>query len=445
MQIHKFTLGDRLLVYDVGSGALHAVDRVAWDLLDLHPDYPPQRVATLAARYGPGEVAGAEDEIAALVAEGTLFAPDPPGEVAGEAGLPVKALCLNVAHSCNLRCRYCFAGQGSFGGERELMPAEVGRAAVDFLLKGAGGGRNLEVDFFGGEPLLNFPSVRETIEYAERRAAQEGKVIHFTLTTNATLVDDRVIAYLREKQVSLILSLDGRPEVHDRMRGDGTYTAAVDGIRRMLAGYPEADHYLRGTFTRHNRDFAADARHFLAQGFRRFSLEPVVGLNEDYTLREQDLAELSAQYEELAEIYLAHQRDKDPFVFFHFQLDLTGGPCLNKRLRGCGAGTEYLAVTPKGDLYPCHQFVGREDTRLGNLAEGGVTRPELAAKFHDNHVLAKAACRECWARYLCGGGCHANAHLSSGRLDVPDALGCALGKKRLETALGVQARLAELA
>ncbi len=445
MQIHKFSAGDLALVYDVGSGALHAVDPVAWDLLDLHPDYPPVRVAAMEAAYSPEAVAGARDEIAALVAEGTLFAPDPPNEEAVGAAYPVKAICLNVAHTCNLRCRYCFAHQGSFGGERELMPSEVGRAAVDFLLQGSGGRHNLEVDFFGGEPLLNFSTVKDTIEYGERRAAEEGKVIHFTLTTNATLLNDSSVAYLREKQVSLILSLDGRSEVHDRMRGKGTHATALAGIRRILAGYPEADYYLRGTYTRHNLDFTADARHFLEGGFRRFSLEPVVGLDEDYTLREEDLPMLCAQYEELAETYLNHQRAGDPFVFFHFQLDLAGGPCLSKRLRGCGAGSEYLAVTPRGDLYPCHQFVGRKEFLLGNLAEGGVTRSDLVSVFHKNHVLAKTACRACWARYLCGGGCHANAHLKSGRIDVPDALGCALGKKRLEAALGVQAKLAVLA
>lgn len=428
---HLFSLFGRHFLLDVPTGSLMILDEEAFRALAGEEEASPAVAA----------------EIAALRARGLLL-PDP----VRNAEPPVqprrpKALCLHVAHDCNLRCGYCFASTGDFGLRRELMPPAVGRAAVDFLLAASGPVDGLEIDFFGGEPLLALETVRETVAYGRRRAAAAGKRIHFTLTTNALTLEEEALAYLNEEGISLVLSLDGRPEVHDRFRrgpdGGGSYARVVSRIVRAVASRGGQDYYVRGTFTRFNPDFTADARHLLELGCERLSLEPVVALPEEpYALREEDLPAVEEEYERLAAFYLERAEAGRPFVFFHFEVDLEHGPCLGKRLLGCGAGTRYLAVTPRGELYPCHQFVGRSRYLLGDL-ERGITREDLVEEFGRADIFHKEGCLDCWARYFCGGGCHANADLHHGTIMRPDGIGCRLLRKRLECALAVKALLGE--
>lgn len=445
-QVHTFSCLGTNLALDVESGSLHEVDAVTAEVLRLYPEHRPQDIlATLAPRFGREAVAEALAEVEAAVAEGTLFSP--PAVTAWEPeGKPVvKALCLHVAHDCNLRCRYCFGDTGDFGGKRELMPAAVARKAIAFLLENSGERSLCEVDFFGGEPLLNLPVIRETIAFARAEGEARGKRFKFTLTTNALLLTEEVRRELTDLGVSLVLSLDGRPEVHDRMRpnagGQGSYRQVLPHILAAVAADPEGDWWVRGTYTRQNLDFAADVRHLVGLGITRLSLEPVVAKPPaPYALREQDLPALFHEYELLTEFYLEQAQAGRPFSFFHFQVDLAPGPCLAKRFTGCGAGHEYFAVAPNGDLYPCHQFVGRERYREGSVTSG-ITRPDLVAEFRRATLFAKPTCRTCWARYFCGGGCHANADLFHGNIREPYEIGCALQKKRLECALFLKAKL----
>ncbi|MDK2926822.1 MAG: uncharacterized protein PWR31_512 [Bacillota bacterium] len=445
-QVHAFSCFGTHLALDVESGSLHQVDEPTYEILRLYAEKPPRAIVTaLAPRFGAAAVREALAEVEAAVAAGTLFSP--PAVAAWEpVGAPlIKALCLHVAHDCNLRCRYCFGDTGGFGGGRELMPEAVARQAIDFLLAGSGDRSLCEVDFFGGEPLLNLPVVRGTIAYARREGARRGKSFKFTLTTNAVLLTEAVRAELRDLGVSLVLSLDGRPAVHDTMRPDaagrGSYRRVLPHILAAAAADPEGDWWVRGTYTRANRDFDADARHLADLGIRRFSLEPVVAEPPaPYALTEADLPALYQAYDKLTRFYEERARAGRPFTFFHFEVDLSHGPCLAKRFTGCGAGHEYFAVAPSGDLYPCHQFVGREKYRLGTVTEG-VTRPDLVQLFRRATLFSKPSCRTCWARYFCGGGCHANAELFHGDIHVPYELGCALERKRVECALYLKAVL----
>jgi len=434
------------IVLDVNSGTVHAVDRPAYEALAVFDGTNgAAAAAALARQYGAETAREVAAELERLTAEGLLFSPPPPVPAVLDEEPLVKSLCLHVAHDCNLRCGYCFAGTGAFGGGRSLMPPAVAERAVEMVIAGSGRRRHCEIDFFGGEPLLNMDTVRRATAYIRRREAETGKVFKLTLTTNALLLDDATIAWLNAENISMVLSLDGRREVHDRMRpfadGAGSFDEAVERARRMVASRGGKNYYLRGTFTAHNLDFAADVLAMADLGFTELSVEPVVGKDAGYALREEHLPVLFAQYELLAAEYLARRRAGRPFEFFHFNLDLDNGPCLAKRLAGCGAGHEYFAVTPDGDLYPCHQFVGREKYLMGNVFEG-IKRPDLVRRFRASHALAKPACRECWARFYCSGGCHANAELFGGDLDQPYALGCELQKKRLECALMIQASLA---
>lgn len=430
---HLFTLFDRRFLLDVPTGSLLELDTDAY-------------LALSGAREATPEVAA---EIAALREQG-LLGPDPArGSAPPDSPRWLKALCLHVAHDCNLRCAYCFGAGGSFGGERGIMPPAVGRAALAFLLANSGPVNQLEVDFFGGEPLLAMATVREAIAYGRERAELAGKRINFTLTTNALALDEETLAYLKGEGVSLVLSLDGRPEVHDRFRrkagGGGSYGQTAPRIGRAVSAYGGRNYYVRGTFTRDNLDFTEDARHILSLGCDRFSLEPVVAPpHEEYALGPADLAAVEAEYERLAALYLERASAGRPFTFFHFEVDLEHGPCLGKRLLGCGAGSRYMAVTPAGELYPCHQFVGREAHRLGDL-ERGITRPDLVDAFAGADIFRKEGCLDCWARYFCGGGCHANADLLNGSILIPDAAGCRLLRKRLECALAIRAVLSETA
>ncbi|MFZ5437080.1 MAG: thioether cross-link-forming SCIFF peptide maturase [Bacillota bacterium] len=435
--IHKFRVADTALVLDVPSGSLHVVDEVAWEVLGFYHLGREECCRWLGPRHGAEQVAAAWEEVRELEAAGALFSREdrtPPRE-----RQPLKALCLNVAHACDLTCCYCFAGQGSFG-QPGLMSADTARAAVDFLVAASGSRPHCELDFFGGEPLLNLEVVRQTVDYARR----SGKEFRFTLTTNATRLDREVAAYLDAEGFSVVLSLDGRPEVNDAFRtfpdGSGSYRRVATNIDAFVSGRGGRDYFVRGTYTRYNTDFSRDFLHLLERGWRRLSLEPVVAPPEaDYALRPEDVTRCEKEYERLATLYLAAKRQCPDLVFFHFEVDLERGPCRWRALTGCGAASEYLAVTPAGELYPCHQFVGLEAFRLGDVWRG--VSSSLVETFRRATALDKPACAACWARYLCGGGCHAQAYFSSGDLYTPSPLACRLQRRRLECALYVQASL----
>ncbi|MEW5952436.1 MAG: thioether cross-link-forming SCIFF peptide maturase [Bacillota bacterium] len=443
--IHKFTFDGANIVLDVNSGAVHVFDDLAAGLLEELPITPEGRV-----EFPPGKAgrpAEAQAEIEGLVREGLLFSPEPlpRGYHPADRGI-TKALCLHLAHDCNLRCRYCFAGQGHFGGPRGLMSVETGKKALDLLLSRSGPRRRVEVDFFGGEPLLNLGVLKELVRYGRDKAVALGKEIKFTVTTNALLLTPAVGDYLNREQLSAVLSLDGRPEIHDRMRpfpgGAGSYRQALENAARFVESRAGADYYVRGTFTRYNLDFAADVLHLAGLGFNRVSLEPVVaGPEDDYSFREEDLPRLLSEYEVLTRELLTLYRRGRPLDYFHFNIDLAGGPCLAKRLSGCGAGYEYLAVTPEGSIYPCHQFVGRPGFSMGNVRSGLQEGP-IAQQFQQAHVYNKDDCRSCWAKFLCSGGCHANAVSFNNSLVQPYRTGCVITRKRLECALYLKAAVA---
>lgn len=434
------------LLLDVNSGAVHVIDRLIYDLLDVYDGTNgPAAVAALAGRYEKNDLVEAVEELAALQARGQLFAPDidvPP--VLAEKPL-VKSLCLHVAHDCNLRCRYCFAGTGDFGHDRGLMTKEVGERAVEFIIENSGKRKHCEMDFFGGEPLMNMPVVRHVVAYVRRREQETGKVFKLTLTTNGVLLNAENRRFLDENNISLVLSLDGRKAVHDHMRptaaGTGSYDRVLANFKETVKARGGENYFLRGTFTAQNLDFTADVLDMADQGFNLLSVEPVVAKDCDYAIEEAHLPQIFAEYEKLAAAYLERRAQGNGFFFFHFNMDINHGPCVAKRLSGCGAGHEYFAVAPNGDLYPCHQFVGRDAYLLGNLFDG-VVKKDLPQHFRNAHVLNKEKCRGCWARFYCSGGCHANADLFSGTIYEPYEIGCQLQKKRLECALMIQAKLA---
>lgn len=432
---------------DINSGAVHIVDKMVFDIMDHFDGSNAQVVfAALKGSYPEAELAEALQELQEMIAGGNLFAPDIDAAPIMKEKPLVKSLCLHIAHDCNLRCGYCFAGTGDFGHNRSFMSKEVGERAVEFIIENSGKRIHSEIDFFGGEPLMNMDTVKHVVSYVRRRETETGKVFKLTLTTNGTLLTDDIIEYLNKNNISLVLSLDGRPEVHDRMRpwpgGTGSYERALAGIRKAVDSRGDQNYYLRGTFTAYNLDFSADVLSMADAGFTQLSVEPVVGQDADYVLKEEHLPILFEQYEKLAEIYLERKLAGNGFDFFHFNLDINHGPCVAKRLSGCGAGHEYFAVTPEGDLYPCHQFVGRDNYRLGDVFHGILPeKREQIDLFRHSHVLTKAACRECWARFYCSGGCHANAEAFHGTLNQPYELGCELQKKRLECALMIQAKL----
>lgn len=443
--IHKYEMNGLFIVLDVNSGAVHVVDRVVYDALDAYPD--GTRMDPVAKqRYTEEEISEAIEEIRTLEAQGLLFAQDDSenASLRTEGREPVvKALCLHAAHDCNLRCAYCFAGEGEYHGSRSLMTEEIGKQSIDFILEHAGSRRNLEIDFFGGEPTLNFDVVKKMVAYGREQEKKQGKSFRFTLTTNGLLLDEDMLRYVNENMQNVVLSIDGRPEVNDRMRksvnGKGSYDAIVPRFLRLAQSRGQRDYYVRGTFTRENLDFYEDVIHLADLGFRQISVEPVVAEpNQSYALTEGDADGLCGQYEKLAKEILHREKKGEGFQFFHFMLDLTGGPCVAKRLTGCGAGTEYLAVTPEGDLYPCHQFVGLEDFRMGHVREG-VTNKSLRKAFAGCHVYAKEACRACWARFYCSGGCAANAYRLTGDINGTYELGCRLQKKRIECAIMMKA------
>ena len=448
--IHAYQLNGFNIVLDVCSGAVHLVDELAFSMIQGYEtqSFDELRSAMLEKfRDEPAvteqEIERCYHEITALKESGQLFTPDTFAPMAGsfkeKSGDVIKALCLHVAHTCNLNCSYCFASQGKYHGERAVMSAEVGKRALDFLIEHSGHRRNLEVDFFGGEPLMNFAVVRELVAYARVREKEAGKNFRFTLTTNGMLIDDEVIEFANREMSNVVLSLDGRKEVHDRYRvdyaGKGSWERIVPKFQKLVEARGGKNYYMRGTFTHQNPDFLADIRQMLDLGFTELSMEPVVCAPGDPSaLTEEDLQIVMQQYEELAALMLERDREGRSFTFYHYMLDLSGGPCIYKRISGCGSGTEYMAVTPWGDLYPCHQFVGEERFRLGDIWNG-LDNPEVRGEFAACNVYAKPECRDCWARLYCSGGCAANAWHATGSITGVYESGCRLFRKRMECAI----------
>lgn len=447
--VHQYKLGGYNIVLDVFSGAVHAVDEVAYDAIALYETHTKDEIkAELLAKYGEREnlSLGELDEVLAdieqLKADGKLFTEDVYADRAFDfknRSTVVKALCLHVAHTCNLNCSYCFAAQGKYHGERALMSFETGKRALDFLVEHSGTRKNLEVDFFGGEPLMNFEVVKQLVAYARSIERQAGKNFRFTLTTNGVLLNDEVTEFANRECHNVVLSLDGRKEVHDRLRktvnGQGSYDLIVPKFQDFVQKRGNRGYYVRGTYTKYNLDFTNDIFHMADLGFTELSMEPVVSAPDDpYALSEADLPTLYKQYELLAEEMLRRRRAGKPFTFYHYMIDLSGGPCIYKRISGCGSGTEYLAVTPWGDLYPCHQFVGDEKYRLGDIWSG-VTNTEVQQEFKLCNAYARKECRDCWAKLYCSGGCAANAYHATGSVTGVYELGCKLFKKRMECAI----------
>ena len=438
-KVHWFPTPDGWLLLDINSGSVMRIDEDTVKCLDkLHT----------------GEELSAEEqeiakELAALKEEQVLFTDDaylgkyiPPAPV-------LKSLCLNICHDCDLRCRYCFASTGSFGGKRTMMNFETGAAALDYLLTHSGIRKFLEVDFFGGEPLLNIDVVQKLVAYGREREKEFGKTLRFTFTTNCVGLTPEIAAWAEENAVSVVLSHDGRKEVHDRQRvfpdGSGSYEQVTENIKMFLAQNTRNNAIVRGTYTGYNKDFSEDIKHWLDMGFPRLSMEPAVELYGPRKLHEEDLPQLKEEYWKLAELFEARREEGKPFDFFHFKLNLKQGPCLPKRLTGCGAGYEYMVVTPEGEFYPCHQFVGREKYKLGTVAEGvWPESKELVDKFRNAHVYNKESCMNCWARFFCSGGCHANADLFHHDIMQPYELGCKISRIRLECAIWLAVKEAEL-
>ncbi len=445
--VHTFTVLGVYVAVDVNSGAVHALDKSAYDTLN---ELIAQQGQSPCFDRRPAGSSDAWEDLKELYDEGLLFSQDDYIDPAAAASMqqeaPIKALCLHVSHDCNLRCKYCFASTGDFGtGRRMTMDFETAKAAIDFVVAKSGKRRNLEVDFFGGEPLMAMETVKKTVEYARSIEAAAGKNFRFTITTNGVLLDDENIEYINREMSNAVLSLDGRPEINDRMRPTanqkGSYDVIVPKFKKLVEGRGTKDYYLRGTFTRDNIDFGADVMHIASEGFRNISVEPVVGTADDpYALQEEHLPAIMAEYERLAEELRAHPE----INFFHFNVDLAQGPCVIKRVRGCGAGCEYVAITPEGDIYPCHQFVGNEEYRIGNLFDGSFDT-EVSKRFAGLNIYTREDCKSCWARFYCSGGCSASNLLINGDIKKPHHVGCALERKRVECAIALQAIAAGMA
>ena len=456
--VHQYQLNGYNIVLDTCSGAIHVVDEVAYDIIALYPDHTADEIVTaMMEKYGAREDVTEQDlrdcidDVEALKQAGKLYTPDTFADMAGtfkeRSGDVVKALCLHVAHTCNLNCSYCFASQGKYHGDRALMSFEVGKQALDFLMDHSGSRTNLEVDFFGGEPLMNWQVVKDLVEYGRSLEEPNHKKFRFTLTTNGVLLNDDILEFVNKEMSNVVLSIDGRKEVNDKMRpfrkGQGSYDLIVPKFQKVAESRDQMNYYVRGTFTRNNLDFSEDVKHLADLGFEQISVEPVVAEStEPYALQEEDLPTLLDQYDKLAVDLLKRHKEGKGVNFFHFMIDLQGGPCVAKRLSGCGSGTEYLAVTPWGDLYPCHQFVGREEFLMGNV-DDGIVRTDIRDEFKTCNVYAKEKCRNCFAKFYCSGGCAANSYNFHGRINDTYDLGCELQKKRIECAIMIKAALAE--
>ena len=445
--IHKYKMNGLNIVLDINSGAVHIVDDVVYDMLDYYNEMTiEEAMAKLGDKYSAEEIKTAAEEIIELEKNDLLFSKDVYEEVVPklEKRAPVvKALCLHIAHDCNLKCKYCFAEEGEYHGKRSLMSYEVGKKAIDFVIEKSGNRKNLEIDFFGGEPLMNFEVVKQIVAYARSIEEEKGKKFRFTITTNGILLDDEIQEYVNANMHNVVLSIDGRKEINDIMRitanQKGSYDLIVPKFKKLAESRNQTDYYVRGTFTRNNLDFSKDVLHLADLGFKQISVEPVVAdEKESYSIREEDLPQIYEEYEKLAIEMLERKKKGESFNFFHFMIDLTGGPCIYKRLVGCGSGTEYLAVTPEGDLYPCHQFVGMEEFKLGDV-DNGITAENTVKSFENCNVYTKPDCKKCWAKFYCSGGCTANSYNTHGDLITAYEIGCKLQKKRVECAIMLKA------
>ncbi len=450
--IHQYKSNGYNIVLDVESGAVHVVDDITYDVISLYEgNSADEIVSKLKSSYNMDEIRECISEVKELVEDGQLFTEDiyePFVEKFKEKRQTVvKALCLHIAHDCNLACKYCFAEEGEYHGRRALMSFEVGKKALDFLVANSGNRVNLEVDFFGGEPLMNWDVVKQLVAYGRSLEKPNNKKFRFTLTTNGVLLNDEVMEFVNKEMSNVVLSLDGRKEVNDRMRpfrtGKGSYDLIVPKFQKLAESRNQTNYYIRGTFTRNNLDFSEDVKHFADLGFKQMSIEPVVGPEEDpYSIREQDLPQIMEEYDKLALEYIDRYKKGNGFNFFHFMIDLTQGPCVYKKLSGCGSGTEYLAVTPWGDFYPCHQFVGNEDFLMGNVDEG-IIKPEIVKEFGNCNVYSKEKCKNCFAKFYCSGGCAANSYNFHGTINDAYDIGCEMQRKRVECSIMIKAALAD--
>lgn len=443
--IHKYKLDGKNIVLDVHSGGVHVVDDLCYDLLDYaQPPFSDEMLtkakAGLSGSYSAEDIEECFEELAELYKQGILYSVDDYEKYTSmSVAAPIKAMCLHIAHDCNLRCEYCFASTGDFGEGRKLMSFETGKTAIDFLLEKSANRENLELDFFGGEPLMNFDVVKQIVVYARSKEKEYGKRFRFTITTNGLLLDDDKIDFINKEMSNVVLSVDGRKEVNDRTRvrvdGTGCYDAIMPKFKRLVEKRGFENYYVRGTFTKYNLDFSEDVFHLNSEGFDQISVEPVVGEESNpYAITEKELPTVFDEYEKLEKRLSDARKQGNRFNFFHFMLDLDQGPCAIKRLRGCGSGNEYVAITPDGDIYPCHQFVGNTDYKMGNLHDGTFDM-EMKKKFASAHIYTKEKCRSCWAKFYCSGGCNANNYIYEGDILKPHTISCELEKKRLECAI----------
>lgn len=443
--IHKFKAKDMNILLDVNSGGVHIIDDITYELLDeIKPPFekecPNEVLCKLSQKYEEDDIKESYEEILYLYEDKVLYSDDIYGDFANTAvESPIKAMCLHIAHDCNLRCKYCFASTGDFGTGRKLMPFETGKAAIDFLLEKSVGRENLEVDFFGGEPMMNFEVVKQIIEYARSKEEESGKHFSFTITTNGMLLTDDNIDYINKEMYNVVLSIDGRREVNDRMRvrvdGSGCYDKIVPKFKKLVEKRGDKEYYVRGTYTKYNLDFSDDVMHLYEAGFDEISVEPVVeNPKVEYAITEEDLDRIYAEYDKLVDRIAEVKKRGEHINFFHFMIDLEQGPCVVKRLRGCGSGNEYVSITPDGDIYPCHQFVGHEEYKMGNL-EDGTFNEEIKKEFAGAHVYSKPACQDCWAKFYCSGGCNANNYIYNGDIHKAHELSCKIQRKRLECAI----------
>lgn len=451
--IHKYYLNGYYIVLDTNSGAVHLFDELPYLMLDFFKDSVPEQQPenlkkNFLGRFTESEIEEAYGELLELYRSGLLYSKDEYEQFCDMLrDAPVKSMCLNVAHDCNLRCEYCFAAKGDFGRGRMLMPFEVGKRAIDFLIEQSEGRHNLELDFFGGEPLMNFDVVKQVVDYARSIEKQHNKNFRFTITTNGMLLTDDKIEYINREMSNVVLSLDGRKEINDLLRvrtdGLGSYDRIVPNYQKLVSTRGDKDYYVRGTFTTHNLDFSEDVMHMADLGFDQLSIEPVVSDEKlEYSLKEKDLPAVFEEYERLAKQLIERRKEGKGFNFFHFMLDLDQGPCAIKRLRGCGCGNEYVAVTPEGDIFPCHQFVGDDDWKMGNILQGTFDRT-MKEKFSQYNIYSKKDCKNCWAKFYCSGGCNANSWQYEGDILKPHTISCQLEKKRLECAIMMKAALAD--
>lgn len=449
--IHQYKNNGYNIVLDVCSGSVHVVDDIVYDVIALYEEFNQEEIVSKLPQYPEEEILEACEEIRALKEAGQLFTEDVYRDAIidfKQRKTVVKALCLHIAHDCNLACKYCFAEEGEYHGDRSLMSYEVGKKALDFLIANSGNRVNLEVDFFGGEPLMNFQVVKDLVAYGRSQEKEHNKKFRFTLTTNGMLLTDEIMEFANKEMANVVLSVDGRKEVHDFMRptrnGKGSYDLIIDKFIKMAELRNQTNYYVRGTFTHYNLDFSKDVLHLADLGFKQISAEPVVAPDtQPYAIKEEDLPRLFEEYDLLAREMVEREKAGKGFNFFHFMIDLTGGPCLYKRLSGCGSGTEYLAVSPWGDLYPCHQLVGMEEFKLGNV-DTGIEKQELVDEFKLCNVYAKDKCKNCFARFYCSGGCAANSYNFHGNLLDAYDIGCELERKRVECAIMIKAALADI-